>query len=168
MEMHFCAISAPISLGGVLSASGKMEAIDDNSHSSFQARLQKISLAEVRETFASTGAAKDIALSGQANATATAEWGNTLDDLVAHAELSVDGQANRSPPVAQKKATTADAGDNPGNEAVVPIHGEFHTIYSNGNHELTFNDSCSQELAIQSIAQWHGQQELEPRRESTG
>ncbi len=128
-------------LGGVLSASGKMEAIDGNSHSSFQARLQKISLAEVRETFASTGAAKDIALSGQANATATAEWGNTLDDLVAHAELSVDGQANRSPPVAQKKATTADAGDNPGNEAVVPIHGEFHTIYSNGNHELTFNDS---------------------------
>jgi translocation and assembly module TamB len=128
-------------LGGALLASGKMEAIAGNSHSSFQARLQKVSLADVRQTFASAGAAKDIALSGQANATATAEWGNTLDDLVAHAELFVEGQANRSLPHPPEAVSAADAGVNPGNGTGVPIHGEFHTIYSNGNHTLTFNNS---------------------------
>ncbi len=128
-------------LGGVLSASGKMEAIDGNSHSSFQAKVEKLSLADVRRAFASAAAAKDIALNGQANASATAEWGKTMDDLVARAELSLDGQASRSQPGNQKTIPVANASGNQGDATVVPIHGDFHTIYSNHQHELTFNNS---------------------------
>lgn len=128
-------------LGGVFSASGKMEAIGGNSHSSFQARLEKLSLADARQAFASATAAKDISLSGQVNATATAEWGKTLDDLIAHAELSLEGNASRSQPGPRVAVGAANTSSNPGSETVVPIHGEFHTIYSNKQHELTFNNS---------------------------
>jgi translocation and assembly module TamB len=128
-------------LGGALSARGKMEAIGGNSHSSFQARLQNLGLANLRQAFASPGAAKDIELTGQANATATAEWGKSTDELVARAELSLDGQANRSHPGSLQTVRVVNAGGSPGNGTVLPIHGEFHTIYSNNLHELTFNNS---------------------------
>jgi translocation and assembly module TamB len=125
-------------LGGVLSASGTIEAINGNSHSSFQAKLQKLSLADARQAFASAGAAKDIELNGQANATAKAEWGKSMDSLVARADLFLDGQANRSK---ANRPETVRTGGNPTDGTIVPIHGEFHTVYSNKQHELTFNNS---------------------------
>jgi translocation and assembly module TamB len=128
-------------LGGMLAASGKMEAVGGNSHSSFQAKLQTVSLADARQAFADPGAAEDIQLTGEANATATAEWGKSMGDLVARAELFVDGQANRSQPSLQKTIPAAYARGNPSEGTVVPIHGEFHATYSNNQHELTFNNS---------------------------
>ena len=128
-------------LGGVLSASGKIEAIGGKSHSSFEGKLQQLSLADARQAFTGAANAKDIELNGQANATAKAEWGKSMDDLVARADLFLDGHANRSQTGLQKAVQPANAGSNPGDWTMVPIHGEFHTIYSNSQHELTFNNS---------------------------
>ncbi len=127
-------------LGGDLSASGRMDAIDGNSRSIFQARLQNLSLSDIRHAFAGAGTAKDVNLTGQANVSATAAWGKSIDDLIAKADLSLDGQADRSQPGPQQMVRASDAGS-PADATIVPIHCEFHTIYSNSQHELTFNNS---------------------------
>jgi translocation and assembly module TamB len=128
-------------LGGALFASGRLDAIGGNSHSSFQARLRNISLADVRRTFASAGTAKDIDLTGQANVNATAEWGKSTGDLVARAELTLDGHADRLELGPRETVHLVNAVSSQGSGSAVPIHGEFHTIYSNSQHELTFNNS---------------------------
>ena len=127
-------------LGGVLSASGKMEAIGGNSHSTFQVTLNNVSLADARNAFTSKSTARDIGLNGKATVTASAQWGKTLDNLVARADLTLNGQASRLQPKNQTGTNIAGA-SSPQDGSMIPIRGELHGVYSNRHQELTLNNS---------------------------
>ena len=131
-------------LGGELTAQGTMQAIEGNSHSNFRADLHRISLAQVRAALGDSASAKDVALTGQADATATATWGNTLTDLVAHADATVNGQAQRArtATVQSVAAGTSIPATGNGNGATIPITGVFHATYVHNNQELKL-ENCS-------------------------
>jgi translocation and assembly module TamB len=128
-------------LGGELIARGTMDSIGGNSRSNFRADLHRVSLAQLRNVLGSSASAKDVALDGEANAAATASWGKTLADLVAHADATVNGQAKRSQAATAKVSDQRTSGTTNGNSAVIPIAGVFHATYANNNHELRLDNS---------------------------
>jgi translocation and assembly module TamB len=130
-------------LGGELTAQGTMQAIGGNSHSSFRTDLHRISLAQVRTALGDSTSAKDVALTGEADASATAAWGKTLADLVAHADATVNGQAQRAQTTVVRIAATGKSGSvvNEGNGATIPIAGVFHATYANSNQELKLDNT---------------------------
>jgi translocation and assembly module TamB len=135
-------------LGGELNAEGTMQAIGGNTHSNFHVDLKKVSLAALEQALGSSAPGKNVSLNGTANATATATWGKTIDDLMAHADLTVNGNATRprSGPQAgpqQQPAGNASqsAANVPAAAPVIPLQGAFHAVYSNANRDLTLNNS---------------------------
>lgn len=127
-------------LGGELTAEGTMQAIGGNSHSSLRLDLHKASLAELEQGLGRSGP-RGVALSGTADAAATATWGKTIDDLIAHADLTLNGRAARSQLI-PSGVIREPAAPNPGSgQAAVPIQGAFHAIYSNAARTLALNNS---------------------------
>ncbi len=112
-------------LGGVLTATGKMSSIDGNSHSKFNASLRSIQLGDLNRALKSSGVPKNIALGGTLNAEATAAWGKTFDDVVAHADASVHGKVSRTAGASQ----------------VIPVESTIHGTYTGGNQELALKQS---------------------------
>lgn len=128
-------------LGGQLAAGGTMQAIGGDMHSSFHLDLHNVSLSALQQAMGRSAPAKAVSLQGTANATATATWGKTIDDLVAHADLTLNGdaarrQAKASANVQESAGTNAAAG-----EAEIPIQAALHAIYSNAGRTLTLNNS---------------------------
>ena len=117
--------------GGELTAQGTTRSISGDSHSSYRADLRGVSLAEVRSALGISASANDIALSGEANATATATWGKTIDDLVAHADATVNGKAQRSRTTGAQiiAAGKTNSGAGVENSATIPIDAVFHATY---------------------------------------
>jgi translocation and assembly module TamB len=130
-------------LGGEVTAAGTMEALDGNTHSSFHLRVQNASLKEALQTLQPAAQKQEVSVNGSANAMATVTWGKTFDDMRAHADLTLDGQAVRGPAVQAGTARAVAAGNGlAGNSAAaVPIQGSLHAIYSNASQELTLNNS---------------------------
>lgn len=128
-------------LGGAAAAEGTVQTIGGNSHSSFHVGLHKVSLAELERSLGNSSLAKGVALHGSADATATATWGRTIDDLIAHADLTLQGNASKSQTESAKKETQAQAPRDEALQSTVPIQGAFHAIYSNANRSLTLNQS---------------------------
>jgi translocation and assembly module TamB len=128
-------------LGGAMQAEGSMQQIGGNTHSSFHVALQKVSLAEARQAFARSIATDGVSLDGTASATATAEWGKTVDDLIAHADLTLDGKAVNAvhQPAAGAQQTAGAAG--PSNAVIIPVKGAVHAVYTRANGNLTLNNS---------------------------
>ncbi len=69
-----------------------MSNIDGNAHSKFNAWLRGIQLADVNRALKSSAMPKNVALGGVLNAEANAAWGKTFDDVVAHADATVQGR----------------------------------------------------------------------------
>ena len=109
-------------LGGEVTAKGTMSNIDGNSHSKFSAGLRGIQLAALNGAMKSSALPKGLALGGALNADANAAWGKTFDDVVAHADATVQGRVS-------------------GNAKVVPLHSELHGTYTGGNQELALKQS---------------------------
>ena len=116
--------------GGEMTAQGTTQAIGENSHSSYRAELDGISLAAMRSALGSSASPNDIALTGKANATATATWGRTIDDLVAHADATLNGEAQRSHTPAEQTVA-----------ATIPLDGAIHATYQNNGNELKIDNS---------------------------
>jgi translocation and assembly module TamB len=129
--------------GGELTAQGVTQAIGGNSRSNYRADLHQISLAEMRSAFGRSFSENEIALTGKANASASAAWGKTIDDLVAHADATLNGTAQRSRTPGEQTVVAGGNDSRGGNEnaATIPIDGVFHTTYKNYGHELTLNSS---------------------------
>jgi translocation and assembly module TamB len=128
-------------LGGVIAAEGTVEQIGGNTRSSFHVGLQNVSLAQARQAFARSISTNGISLNGTASATATAEWGKTIDDMIAHADLTLDGKAVRPDPQLHAAAQRSAASSLPPNGASIPFQGAVHAIYTRANGNLTLNDS---------------------------
>jgi translocation and assembly module TamB len=128
-------------LGGTVAADGTMQQIGGDTRSSFQVALQKVSLAEARQAFARSISTNGISLNGMASATATAAWGKTIDNLIAHADLTIDGKAVRPQPQPQAGSQRVASAGGTQSSTIIPIQGAVHATYTRANGNLTLNDS---------------------------
>ena len=110
--------------GGELAANGTMSNIEGNGHSKFNAELHGLQLAAVNSALTAPAMPKNVALQGSVNAKATAAWGKTLDDLVAHADAGVQGK------LSGKTASQP-----------IPLESTIHATYTAGNQELALKQS---------------------------
>lgn len=128
-------------LGGQLAAGGTMQAIGGDTHSSIHLDLHNVSLSALQQAMGRSTPTKAVSLQGTANATATATWGKTIDDLVAHADLTLNGDAARRQAKASARGQET-AGTNAGaGQAAIPIQAALHAIYSNAGRTLTLTNS---------------------------
>ena len=111
-------------LGGEVTAKGTMNAIDGDTRSKFNASLRGIQLAAANRALKSSAMPRDVSLAGSLNAQATASWGKTFDDLVAHADATVQGHVSRT-----------------GNGAAIPVESALHGTYTGKNQELALQQS---------------------------
>ena len=109
-------------LGGELTSSGKMSNIDGNAHSRFNAMLRGIQLADLNRALKSSAMPKGVALAGVLNGEANAAWGRTFDDVVAHADATVQGKVS-------------------GNARAIPVESAIHGTYTASNQELALKQS---------------------------
>ena len=109
-------------LGGVVTANGKMSAIDGNAHSKFNASVRGIQLADVTHALKSAAMPKNVALGGGLNAEATAAWGKTFDDVVAHADATLQGRVS-------------------GSGKVIPLDSAIHGTYTASNQQIALKQS---------------------------
>jgi translocation and assembly module TamB len=115
-------------LGGSVAASGTMTAIGGDSHSSVKASFKGVSLADIRRVFAGSSLPKNITLGGSLGAEATATWGKTLDDLVAHADATIDGHVTGTASIASTANT-------------IPLNSAIHTFYYAKDGEIALSKS---------------------------
>ncbi len=115
-------------LDGSVTASGVMKDIGGDSSTNLKAALHDLSLAGIRKVLGGDDAMRDVAATGTLNATASAAWGKTIDDLTAKADATVDGQV--------MNAANAEGG-----KTAMPLDGVVHAAYTNRNQELSLNNS---------------------------
>ncbi len=127
-------------LGGKLTAHGTMTNLSGDSHSKVDAALHSVSLAELRRTFAPAGAARGVAVAGAVNAEATANWGKTMKDLVAHADATINGRVTGSPNAALTNGHAISASTH-STANTVPISGAIHATYLGKNQQLALKKS---------------------------
>jgi translocation and assembly module TamB len=115
-------------LGGVLAGTITMRDLAGSTKSRLSASLRDVSLAvlqsELQKTRSSSSVANQIVMSGLLNATADANWGKTMQDLLASADATLQGSAQPT------KGGTA-----------TPINGVIHTRYIGKRGQLAFEQS---------------------------
>jgi translocation and assembly module TamB len=129
--------------GGELKAQGTMKSIAGNSNSRVEATLRGASLSDIRRIFANTGSAAGVAVAGTLNAGATASWGKTLDDLVAHTDATIDSNVANSRHGTEHPPAPAPVnlqGQAPGANSV-PVEGAIHATYFAKGQRLAVENS---------------------------
>ena len=129
-------------LGGELTAQGTMKNIGADSHTKMDANLRGISLASAKRMMGSAGSTGPMAIAGTLNATATATWGKTFDDLVAHSDATIKAAVDKAPVSKRAGAqlqTASATTTQPG--GAVPINGVLHATYTGKNQELAVDHS---------------------------
>jgi translocation and assembly module TamB len=124
-------------LGGALRASGAMKNLGGKSSSNINAALNNISLADLRTALGS-GVTQNVALTGTLNATASASWGKTFDDLVARSNATIDGN------VTSRSNTTGVKIVEPSgtiSSANIPLNSVIYASYSGKTGQLALNNS---------------------------
>lgn len=114
-------------LGGEVTAQGAMRSLAGNPYSNFVANIHGVSLGELKRTLGPAANTPGVALTGGLDATATASWGKTLDNLVARADATINAKAAES-----KANQTANA---------IPVNSAIHAIYTGSNKQLAVNQS---------------------------
>ena len=118
-------------LGGALTARGAVDDLGGNSHANVNAALRGVSLEALRAAFraalAPSKGQTDVALTGTMDATATASWGKTLDDLTARVDAAARGQIART--------------GGAQNAAAIPLESVIHGTYNGSTKQLTVESS---------------------------
>ncbi|HZP04374.1 MAG TPA: translocation/assembly module TamB domain-containing protein [Terracidiphilus sp.] len=115
-------------LGGQLAAQGTMKDIGGDAHSNVSATLHGISMEQVRQVVVHSNSLSDVALAGTLNASATAAWGKTLENIKAHTDATVDAQVTRSG--AQAQPTHA-----------ILVQTAIHANYDGATQQFALNNS---------------------------
>ena len=136
-------ISARAFLGGELTSTGKMSNIDGDAHSKFNAEVRGIQLADMNRALKSSALPKGVSVAGVLNAQATAAWGKTFEDVVAHADAAVQGKVS-------------------GNAQIVPVESAIHGTYTGRNQELALKQSFAADAAKYADDEWGGEPAVEP------
>ena len=131
-------------LGGEVAAQGTMKNIGGDTQSKFDANLHGVRLADARRMMGSAGSSGTVAIGGTLNATATATWGKTFDDLIAHTDATIHAGVGSHQPSkltasqASSSSSTPTASSNPG---TVPIEGVLHATYTGKTQQLALDHS---------------------------
>jgi translocation and assembly module TamB len=122
-------------LGGEVFAHGSMKNIAGDSHSQVDADVRGVSLAEVRRTFVRAPSMPDVDLTGSINGKASASWGKTIDDLIAHADAAIAGEVSgvAAPLQPQNAALPV---SNPVTTNAIPVQSEIHASYTAKDQRL--------------------------------
>jgi translocation and assembly module TamB len=131
-------------LGGVVTAHGTMTKIGENdSHTRLDATLHGISLADAKRMMGPSASTGPVAIAGTLNATATAAWGKTVDDLVAHTDATISASVSNhqhqqvaAVPVNLQPSTNSAPPAGP-----IPVQGSLHATYTAAEKKLAINDS---------------------------
>ena len=126
-------------MGGELAGQGTMQAIGGDSHSEFQAQLTRISLPAIRKALGGDSKVKNTVLEGTGNATATATWGKTLNNLIVHSDVNLSGRVGQTN--SRSVENTHQAGNGGVSSSTVPIDALLHATYRNDGQELRLVDS---------------------------
>jgi translocation and assembly module TamB len=110
-------------LGGRLAGTVSMRDLAGATKSQLSASLQQISTAQLQKTLA-PGAKPQAGIEGIVNATASANWGKSMEDLMARADASV-----------QSGVQSVHGG------AATPVNGVFHARYRGRTQELSIENS---------------------------
>jgi translocation and assembly module TamB len=119
-------------LGGALVAQGTMKNVGGDSRASVRASLRGVRMAALRQALTRTGTPSDVALTGALDATASASWGRTLNDLTARVDATARGQVARS-----------DSSQNTGSSqaAPIPVESAIHGTYNAASEQLAVENS---------------------------
>jgi translocation and assembly module TamB len=121
-------------LGGRLTGSGVMKNVGGNSSSKVSARLDGISLADIRRLAGTQPESGGVSLDGTLNAQLAASWGRTLNDLVAHTDAAAHGHLlSRSAAGAVQSVG--------GGPTAIPIESAIHGTYTAVNKQIALKDS---------------------------
>ena len=130
-------------LGGELIAQGSMKDIGGNSRSSLIAEVRGISLEDLTRATRRAMPTHGVVLQGQLDAKASASWGSTLDDLVAHTDATIHGRAqggraNFEQVSNVRSGEAANASEAPGS---IPVESVIHATYRGKGHEFELDHS---------------------------
>jgi translocation and assembly module TamB len=131
-------------LGGELRARGTMKDIGGNSRSEVNAEVRGVSLADTCRLAGPDAVPRDLGLTGALNATASASWGKTLDDLVAHADGAIDAHVSGAQPrplVNQTQPASFTAQNQTPIASAIPVQSEIHATYFGNGQKLAVDDS---------------------------
>ena len=131
-------------LGGEVTAQGTMKNIGGDSHSKLDATLHGISLADAKHMMGKAASTGPVAIAGTLNATATATWGRTFDDLVAHTDATIHaGVENHQPSklAAVQFSSPSPTPGAPSPTGPVPIEGALHATYTGKTQQLALDHS---------------------------
>jgi translocation and assembly module TamB len=132
-------------LGGEMTAQGAMTNIGGDSRSRVDATLRGISIANAKRMMGAEASSSSVAIAGILNATATATWSKSFDDLVAHADATIQADVDKAQ--RPRQATGSSKTDDSGNASVtgpVPVNGVLHATYSAKNQEVAVDHSYFQ------------------------
>jgi translocation and assembly module TamB len=122
--------------GGRLTGSGTMNDIGGNSHAKINAKLNGISLAELKQLTGTSLSTSSVSLTGVFNAELAASWGKSFNDLVAHTDAVIDGRVGRVTPNTEEAAK-----DSAATQAMIPIDGVIHGTYTAANKQIALDKS---------------------------
>jgi len=126
--------------GGEVTLQGTMKNLGtDEARSHFNAALHGISLADLKRTLGKAASTGPAAIAGALNGTATASWGNTINNLIAHTDLTINADVTNSKHahlVASSAPTQPSASPN-----AVPVNGALHASYNGAYQQLAIE--CS-------------------------
>jgi len=134
-------------LGGEVTAQGTVKNIGGDSRSKFDATLRGISLANARRMIGPAASTGPVAIAGTLNATATAAWGKTFDDIVAHTDATIEaglsGEQGPRGPAQRLAARSAQTGtfNSAPTGGSVPINAALHATYTGKTQELALDHS---------------------------
>jgi len=130
-------------LGGGITAQGTMKNVAGNSNTKVTAALRGVSLGDLARALGTSASDLNVAVSGKLNADATAAWGKTLDDLVAHADATINGQVSDGHTKGSQHPGPAASSGNSTNAAptTIPVESALHATYAAKNGELALEQS---------------------------
>ncbi|MFC5862294.1 translocation/assembly module TamB domain-containing protein [Acidicapsa dinghuensis] len=124
-------------LGGYLTSSGSLTNLVGSQHANFSANLRGVSLARLENIAGRPTSVQNVAVSGYVNSKFTAEWVNSVSSLIAHADVTLDGQVQKAHSASAAAANNAASGAQP----TVPIDGVVHAVYRNDDKQLAVSNS---------------------------
>ena len=126
--------------GGEITAQGTMKNLGtDSAHSNLSAAIHNISLAEAKRAAGNAASAGPVAIAGTLNGSATASWGKTIDNVIAHADATINANVSNS-----QRAHLVNASAPPPatpNPNPVPVSGALHATYNGANQQLAVERS---------------------------
>jgi translocation and assembly module TamB len=134
-------------LGGKVTAQGTMKNVGGDARSKFDATLRGISLANAQRMIGSAASTGPVTIAGTLNASASAAWGKTFDDIVAHTDATVEaGVSGAQGPKGPKQSAAAPpaqtAASNSGPAiGVIPINAVLHATYTGKTKEVALDHS---------------------------